>query len=158
MSLENNNLLVKNKGKVVAVCISREKGTRKKAIKEGVLAEDHGLQGDAHASSLTHRQVSLLAIESIEKMRQKGLELLPGDFAENITTQGIDLTSLKCGMLIRVGKEALLEITQLGKMCHKGCEIMKLTGDCIMPKEGIFARVIKGGRITAGDSIIIEKT
>jgi len=149
---------IDNKGKVVAVCISREKGTRKKAFDEGILIENHGLKGDAHASSTTHRQVSFLAMESIEKMRSKGLKLLPGDFAENITTSGINLICLKKGMVIRVGKEAILEITQLGKMCHRGCEIMKLTGDCIMPKEGIFARVVKGGRINAGDLITIEKT
>jgi len=144
-------------GKVIAVCISRKKGTRKKEVKEGVMVENQGLLGDAHASSRTHRQVSFLAMESIDKMRHKGLELSPGDFAENITTLGIDLTSLKPGMLIRVGKEALVEITQLGKKCHRGCQIMEITGDCIMPREGIFARVIKGGKVTAGDSIKIEK-
>jgi MOSC domain-containing protein YiiM len=143
--------------KIVAVCGSKQKGTRKKAVAEGILKEDYGLVGDAHADCCTHRQVSLLAMESIAKMRRLGFEVGPGDFAENITTRGVELTSLPVGTKLSVGKDVLLEVTQIGKECHSGCAISQEIGKCIMPREGIFARVIHGGPIRAGDQIRIDK-
>ena len=143
--------------KIIAVCKSKEKGTRKKAAVEGILKEDYGLVGDAHADCCTHRQVSLLATESIDKVRSLGFEVGPGDFAENLTTQGVELISLPVGTRISVGKDVLLEVTQIGKDCHSGCAIYQEIGKCIMPKEGIFARVIHGGRVKAGDDIRIKK-
>jgi MOSC domain-containing protein YiiM len=141
---------------VVAVCKSKKKGTRKKTVAEGILREDYGLVGDAHADCCTHRQVSLLAMESIDKMRRLGFEVGPGDFAENLTTRGIELLSLPIGTRISIGKEILLDVTQIGKECHSGCAIYQEIGKCIMPKEGIFARVIQGGRVRAGDDIRIQ--
>jgi len=141
---------------VIAVCRSEKKGTKKTPVPEVIIREDFGVVGDAHADCTTHRQVSLLAIESIDKMRSKGFDFLqPGDFAENITTRGIDLASLPIGTRLTVGKEVILEITQIGKECHAACAIRRQVGDCIMPREGIFARVIRGGRVKAGDSIKI---
>jgi MOSC domain-containing protein YiiM len=142
---------------VVAVCKSKKKGTRKKAVAEGILKEDYGLVGDAHADCCTHRQVSLLAMESIDKMRGLGFEVGPGDFAENLTTRGIELLSLPVGTKISIGKDILLDVTQIGKECHSGCAIYQEIGKCIMPKEGIFARVIQGGRVRAGDDIRIQE-
>jgi MOSC domain-containing protein YiiM len=139
--------------KVIAVCRSDKKGVRKAPIAQGIIELGKGLSGDAHADCTTHRQVSLLAIESIDKMRQLGMDLNPGDFAENLTTEGIDLVSLVPGTTIAVGDEVILEITQIGKECHKGCAIMQQVGKCIMPKEGIFARVVRGGVVKAGDAI-----
>jgi MOSC domain-containing protein YiiM len=143
--------------KVVAVCKSKKKGTKKKAIAQGILKEGYGLVGDAHADCCTHRQVSLLAMESIDKMRKLGFEVGPGDFAENLTTQGAELLSLPVGTKISVGDDILIEVTQIGKECHSGCAIYQEIGKCIMPKEGIFARVIHGGCVRAGDDIGIEK-
>ncbi|TET42065.1 MAG: MOSC domain-containing protein [Dehalococcoidia bacterium] len=143
--------------KIIAVCKSEEKGTKKEAVVEGILNEDYGLVGDAHADCCTHRQVSLLAIESIDKMRKLGFEVGPGDFAENLTTQGVELLSLPVGTKISIGKDVLLEVTQIGKECHSGCAIYREIGKCIMPKEGIFARVIHGGCVRAEDDIRIEK-
>lgn len=140
-------------GRIIAVCRSDKKGTRKQEIGEGVLKEGFGLVGDAHADNTSHRQVSLLPVESIEKMRQLGLDVSPGDFAENLTTEGIDLLSLPVGTRLRVGNEVLLEITQIGKECHTGCAIFQQVGKCIMPEEGIFARVLRGGRVKKGDEI-----
>jgi MOSC domain-containing protein YiiM len=142
---------------VVAVCKSKKKGTRKKAVAEGILKEDYGLVGDAHADCCTHRQVSLLAMESIAKMRRLGFEVGPGDFAENLTTRGIELLSLPVGTKISIGKDILLDVTQIGKECHSGCAIYQEIGKCIMPREGIFARVIQGGLVRAGDDVRIEK-
>lgn len=142
---------------VVAVCKSKKKGTRKKAVAEGILREDYGLVGDAHADCCTHRQVSLLAMESIDKMRGLGFEVGPGDFAENLTTRGIELLSLPVGTRISIGKDILLDVTQIGKECHSGCAIYQEIGKCIMPREGIFARVIQGGLVRAGDDVRIEK-
>lgn len=139
-------------GTIVAVSISDKKGVVKHNVLEALLAADHGLEGDAHAEG-GKRQVSLLAVESIEKMRAMGAEVKPGDFAENITTQGIAVDALPVGTRLRVGPEAELEVTQIGKACHKGCAIRDLVGDCIMPREGIFARVVKGGRIRPGDLV-----
>lgn len=143
--------------KIVAVCKSKNKGTRKKPAAKGTLKEDYGLVGDAHADCCTHRQVSLLAMESIDRMRRQGFEVGPGDFAENLTTQGIELLSLPIGTRISIGKDVLLEVTQIGKECHSGCAIRQETGKCIMPREGIFARVIHGGCVRAGDDMRIEK-
>jgi FdhD protein len=143
--------------KIITVCKSEEKGTRKEAVAEGILQEDYGLAGDAHADCCTHRQVSLLAMESIDKIRGLGFEVGPGDFAENLTTQGVELVSLPVGTKISIGKDILLEVTQIGKKCHSGCAIYQEIGKCIMPKEGIFARVIHGGYIRAGDQIKIGK-
>lgn len=142
--------------KIVAVCSSKEKGTRKKAVNEGVLQEDYGLVGDAHADCCTHRQVSLLAKESIDKMRALGLTVGPGDFAENLTTEGIDLVSLPIGTRMSIGKEITLEITQIGKECHNPCAIYRQAGVCVMPTEGIFARVIGGGVTRVGDPIEVD--
>jgi MOSC domain-containing protein YiiM len=139
--------------KIIAVSKSEAKGTRKEAIAEGTLWEDYGLIDDAHADYCTHRQVSLLAIESINKMQARGLDIGPGDFAENLTTEGIDLVSLPIGTHISVEKDIILEITQIGKECHTGCAIYHQLGKCIMPKEGVFAKVIRGGLARAGNTI-----
>ena len=140
-------------GKVIAVCSSRKKGTKKEAIAQGVLRENYGLENDAHADSGTHRQVSLLAVESIAKMQSLGLDVGYGDFAENITSEGIDLVSLPAGARLLIGDGTVLEVTQIGKECHTRCAIYRLVGQCIMPEEGVFARVIQGGVVKAGDAI-----
>jgi len=139
--------------KVIAVCSSKTKGVRKENIGRGILRKEYGLLGDAHADSSWHRQVSLLASESIQKMRDIGYEVGPGDFAENITCEGIEVSSLPIGARINIGNKVVLEITQIGKECHIGCAIFKQTGKCIMPKEGVFARVIQGGKVKTGDTI-----
>src|ERR1035437_62213 len=136
---------------VVAVCISEEKGQRKTPVASVELRINHGIVGDGHAGDW-HRQISLLATESIDKMRALGLDVTAGDFAENITTSGIDLVSLPIGSRLQVG-ETLLEVTQIGKECHTRCAIFYQAGDCVMPKEGIFAKVISGGAIRPGDAI-----
>jgi MOSC domain-containing protein YiiM len=140
-------------GTIIAVCISPGKGERKKDVGSGVLVENFGLEGDGHGGDW-HRQVSLLAMESIEKMQAAGLQVGPGDFAENLTTRGIELYSLPIGARLRVGADALLEVTQIGKTCHTRCAIYHQAGDCVMPKEGIFARVLKGGPVDSGDVIV----
>jgi len=142
--------------KVIAVCKSEKKQTKKVNVGDAYLKENYGIVGDAHGEFNTHRQVSLLAIESINKMRELGLNVKPGDFAENLTTEGIDLTILPLGTKLLVGKEVILEVTQIGKECHTRCAIYYQAGDCIMPKEGIFARVIKGGTIKTGDKISLS--
>ncbi len=141
-------------GKVVAVCISERKGTQKKDIGQAHLVEDYGIERDAHAGP-GHRQVSLLALESADIMRAKGLDIDMGDFGENIVTEGLNLKDLSPGVRIRIGKEVLLELTQIGKECHDRCAIYYQAGDCIMPREGIFARVLKGGVVCVGDDIEI---
>jgi MOSC domain-containing protein YiiM len=143
------------KGIVVSVNISETKGVRKTPVQEIVLKEDYGLDGDAHASSEWHRQVSLLALESIGKMQAAGLDVSPGDFAENITTEGIDLMHLPVGTRIYAGDGVELEVTQIGKVCHERCAIYYQAGDCVMPKEGVFAQVVKGGVIRKGDPITV---
>ena len=143
--------------KIIAVCTSENKGTTKKEVAEGILREDYGLLGDAHADHSTHRQVSLLAMESINKMLSLGINVNIGDFAENLTCEGIELVSLPIGTHISIGKEAVLEITQIGKECHAGCAIYRQIGKCIMPKEGVFARVISGGLVRAGDKIRVHE-
>lgn len=139
--------------KIIAVCKSEKKQTKKINIGYASLKENFGIIGDAHSSCNTHRQISLLAIESINKMRDLGLNVNPGDFAENLTTEGIDLVALPTGTQLFVGEEVILEVTQIGKECHTRCAIYEQAGDCIMPKEGIFARVIKGGEVKVGDKI-----
>ena len=143
-------------GKVVSVNISSKKGVRKKPVDEVFLKADYGIEGDAHASSEWHRQVSLLALESIKKMQGKGLDVKPGDFAENITTEGLDLVSLPLGTEVHIGSEVLGEVSQIGKECHTRCAIYYQAGDCVMPKEGIFIKVLKGGKVRAGDRIMVE--
>ncbi len=138
---------------IIAVCKSEKKGTKKKDVGEGLLKAEFGLVGDAHADCCTHRQVSLLAAESIDKMRAVGLKVNPGDFAENLTTEDIDLVSIPVGTRISVGEQIVLEITQIGKECHAGCAIYRQVGKCIMPEEGVFAKVIKGGPVRTGDRI-----
>ena len=138
--------------RVVAVSTSAKKGVVKHNIAECRLLVEHGLEGDAHAEG-GKRQVSLLALESIEKMRAAGADVKPGDFAENITTRGIAVDALPIGTHLKVGEEAELVVTQIGKACHKGCAIRDLVGDCIMPREGIFARVVKSGSVRPGDII-----
>ena len=143
---------------ILAVNISEKKKTPKRTVDEGRMIEDFGLEGDAHAGKW-HRQVSLLAKESIEKakgMRTDGL--CHGVFAENLTTEGIELHTLPVGTLLKVGDDAVLEITQIGKECHDGCAIKALVGQCIMPREGVFARVVRGGVVRAGDEIAVADT
>jgi MOSC domain-containing protein YiiM len=141
--------------RIISINISEKKGTRKRPVMEAVINEDFGIVGDAHGGAW-HRQISLLGIESIEKMRQKGLQVNPGDFAENITTEGIDLLSLPIGTKLKIGP-VLAEVTQVGKECHTRCAIYRQAGDCVMPKEGIFVRVLKGGKIKTGDLIEIAE-
>ena len=142
----------KIKGRILAVCQSREKGTVKKEIGSGVLIENYGLENDAHAGKW-HRQISLLGIESINKMKCNGFKIKFGDFAENLTTENIILPELPLGTKLAVGESVLMEVTQIGKKCHHNCEIRKKIGDCVMPREGIFTRVLKGGKIKTGDCV-----
>jgi cyclic pyranopterin phosphate synthase len=141
-------------GKIIAICASDKKGCAKKEIPSVLIKEDWGLEGDAHAAPGI-RQVSLLAKNSIDKMRKKGLTLESGAFGENIVTEKIDLLSLKIGDRLKIDKNIVLEITQIGKECHTRCAIYYSAGDCIMPREGIFAKVVKGGTIEKGN--LIEK-
>ena len=142
-------------GRVVAISISRKKGIPKSNVSSAKLIENHGIEGDAHAGNW-HRQVSFLAIESIEKMRQGGLpNLRPGAFAENITTEFLNVPSFKIGTKIKIGDSSELEITQIGKECHDKCAIYFKVGDCVMPREGVFAKVIKSGDIRVDDKILI---
>ncbi|MEN6374419.1 MAG: MOSC domain-containing protein [Smithella sp.] len=142
----------KENGKVLAVNISQKKGVKKNNIGCGLFLENLGLENDAHAESGI-RQVSLLAKESIEKIRAKGLNVNYGDFAENITTEGIDLPSLTIGTRLKVGDKVLLEVSQIGKVCTNRCSIFYTVGDCVMPREGIFAIVLTGGKINIDDRI-----
>jgi MOSC domain-containing protein YiiM len=145
------------KGRIKAISISKERGTRKENIPSAELKAGWGIAGDAHAGAW-HRQISLLAEESIEKMRAKLTSVKPGDFAENITTIGIDLQSLQMGSKLRLGSSAEVEVTQFGKKCHSRCEIFQQVGDCIMPREGVFARITRSGRIKVGDPIEVLKS
>ncbi|SCZ79934.1 MOSC domain-containing protein [Acidaminobacter hydrogenoformans] len=141
--------------KIISVNISEKKGTVKKPVEAGRFELDLGLVGDAHSGSW-HRMVSLLAEESIDKVRKLGMpELKPGDFAENLTTEGLILHELPIGSKLRIG-QTLMEVTQIGKECHLGCEIRNKVGDCVMPREGIFCRVLEAGDIKAGDAITVE--
>jgi MOSC domain-containing protein YiiM len=141
--------------KVIAVNTSDKKGMRKKTVDHVVLKEDYGIEGDAHASEKWHRQISLLALESIRKMQAKGLDVNAGDFAENITTEGIDLPALPIGTKMTIGNSVEVEVSQIGKVCHTRCAIYQQAGDCVMPKEGIFAKVLKSGVVKKGDTIQI---
>ena len=140
-------------GKIVSINISDKKGIRKKPIEEVFLKTGYGIEGDAHASSGWHRQVSLLALESIRKMQDLGLKVGPGDFAENLTTEGIDLLDLPVGTRLKIGDGIEVEVSQIGKECHTRCAIFYQAGDCVMPKEGIFVRVLRGGKVRKGDVI-----
>jgi MOSC domain-containing protein YiiM len=142
-------------GRVISVNISAKKGVRKKPVDEILVKTGYGIEGDAHASAEWHRQVSLLALESIRKMQEKGLDVKPGDFAENITTEGLDLVSLPLGTKMQIGADIIGEVSQIGKECHTRCAIYYQAGDCVMPKEGIFIRVLKGGTIKKGDTIVV---
>ena len=142
--------------KIVSIAISKKKGTHKVQIEKTSLIKDHGLEGDAHAGPW-HRQVSFLASESIEKAKKKGLDVTFGNFAENIATRGIDWQKVPVGTKVNLGDSALVEITQIGKECHNRCAIYYRTGDCIMPREGIFGRVLKGGEIHCGDIVRIMR-
>lgn len=143
-----------DEAKVIAVSVSDKKGMKKRNVDCAELKEEFGIVDDAHAGS-GHRQISLLAEESIQKMVEKGLDVTPGDFAENITTKGFDLMGLKIGDKIKIGDDVLLEISQIGKICHTRCNIYYQAGDCVMPKEGIFARVLKGGAVKPCDAVCI---
>lgn len=138
-------------GKVMAVCISEKKGTQKTRVSEGILIEEHGIEGDAHAGKW-HRQVSLLSYETIEAFKARGAQIEDGAFGENVIVEGIDLIHLPIGTRLRCG-EILLEVTQIGKECHSHCEIFKKMGECIMPSNGIFTRVLHGGLMREGDEI-----
>ena len=140
------------RGRIIAVSVSDRKGVVKHNVDEARLVVEHGLAGDAHAEGGI-RQVSLLAQESIDKMVAAGAKVKPGDFAENLTVEGLAVMSLPVGTRLKVGGEVELEVTQIGKTCHKGCAIRELVGDCVMPKEGIFARVLKEGLVKPGDVI-----
>jgi MOSC domain-containing protein YiiM len=141
--------------KILSIAVSRRKGTRKQPVTEAQLVKGHGLKGDAHAGQW-HRQVSFLSSESIDKTRQQGLDVTFGDFAENIATSGIDWKRLPLGTRVRLGEIAMVEITQIGKECHKKCAIYYQAGDCIMPREGVFGRVLTSGTIRTGDPIAVE--
>ena len=143
-------------GSVVSINISDNKGERKKPVDEATVSENFGIEGDAHASAAWHRQVSLLALESIQKMEAAGLRLQPGDFAENITTMGLDLLALPVGTRMRIGSDIVGEVSQIGKECHTRCAIYYQAGDCVMPKEGIFIKILQGGRIRKGDKIEVS--
>ncbi|MEN6360537.1 MAG: MOSC domain-containing protein [Smithella sp.] len=140
-------------GKVLAVNISQKKGEKKSNMNCGLFLENLGLENDAHAQAGIIRQVSLLAKESIDKIRAKGLDVYYGDFAENLTIAGIDLPSLPIGTRLTIGGEVLLEVSQIGKVCHNRCNIFYAVGDCVMPREGIFAKVLAGGEIKVDDRI-----
>jgi MOSC domain-containing protein YiiM len=139
--------------KVVSINISEKKGMRKRPVAEAEIRTNYGIEGDAHSSSEWHRQVSRLAVESIKKMQDMGLDVHPGDFAENITTEGIDLISLPLGTRIQIGRDIIGEVSQIGKECHTRCAIYYQAGDCVMPKEGIFIKVIQGGIVRTGDTV-----
>jgi MOSC domain-containing protein YiiM len=138
--------------KIVSIAVSRKKGTRKTRVERARIIENHGLEGDAHAGDW-HRQVSFLANESIQRARKQGLDVGFGDFAENVATEGIEWHTLPIGTRVRLGSSVVVEISQIGKTCHKPCAIYYQAGDCIMPREGVFARVIRGGDIACGDPI-----
>ena len=139
-------------GKVLAICISEKRGTQKKEVSEGTLRENFGLEGDAHAGTW-HRQVSLLSFEKIEEFRQRGAEVDFGAFGENLVVEGLDFRRMPVGTRLRIG-ESLLELTQIGKECHSHCAIHQAMGDCIMPREGVFAKVLHGGNVKPGDTVL----
>ena len=138
--------------KIVSVNISKNKGERKASVHSVKISPDHGIESDAHAGNW-HRQISLLALESIQKMQKLGLDVGPGDFAENLTTEGMDLVSLPVGTRLKISDRVEVEVTQIGKECQDRCAIYRQAGDCVMPREGIFVRVISGGEVKPGDLI-----
>jgi MOSC domain-containing protein YiiM len=140
--------------KILSIALSKKKGTRKIQVDDAIVLQDHGIQGDAHAGPW-HRQVSFLAAERIEECRSRGLDVTFGDFAENIATEGIDWKTVPIGTQVRLGERVLVEITQIGKECHNKCAIYYQAGDCIMPREGVFAKVLTGGPIRCDDPIEI---
>ena len=140
-------------GKVMAICISEKKGTQKRNVHEALFIEDFGLENDAHADKW-HRQVSLLSYERIQDFKKKGAPVEDGAFGENLIVSGIDFKNLPVGTRFQCG-DVVLEMTQIGKECHNGCEIYKIMGDCIMPREGVFAKVLCGGRIREGDELTV---
>lgn len=142
-------------GKVIAVCISREKGTKKENIHKAEFIEDWGIRDDAHAGKW-HRQVSLLSHDKVEAFRARGAKVEDGAFGENLLVEGIDFASLPVGTIFRCN-DVVLELTQVGKKCHQGCAIFQEMGDCIMPREGVFTRVLHGGIICEGDELVIEE-
>jgi len=149
---EPNDGCLSSRGRVRAISVSKEKGTQKTNIPEAELRAGFGIIGDAHAGNW-HRQISLLGAESIDKLIEKGVAVGPGGFAENITTEGIDLSALQVGTKLNIGQSARLEITQIGKNCHSQCEIFVRFGDCIMPRQGVFAKVTRSGRLIVGDIV-----
>ncbi len=142
-------------GRVLAVCVSEKKGTQKKQVPAVHLTDDWGIDGDAHAGKW-HRQVSLLAFEKIEEFRNRGADVDFGAFGENLVVEGFDLRTLPLGTRFRIGPDVLLELTQIGKECHSHCAIYKVMKDCIMPREGVFTRVLRGGDIRPGDAVSIS--
>ena len=148
---------MRSAGTVVAVCVSERKGTPKSEVGAVRLLEDHGIEGDAHAGT-KERQVSLLCEQSAQKLKDAGIELRPGIFAENIRVSGLGIGDFAVGTTVRLERGPVLEVSQIGKECHgKGCAIARLVGRCVMPTEGIFARVIRGGEVRAGDSVEVER-
>lgn len=141
-------------GRLVAICMSNTKGVRKQPVEEGLLKKRWGLKGDAHAGE-NHRQISILSKESVERLSRNGIILSPGDFGENLLVSGVNLSALKIGSLIKIGTYALLRVTQIGKECFHPCSIRKRLGKCIMPSEGIFCEVLKGGKIRQGDRVFV---
>ena len=138
--------------KIIAVSVSETTGVAKENVPEAKFVPNLGVEGDAHSGDW-HRQVSLLAVESINKVNEKGIVTKPGDFAENLTTEGIELHTLPVGTRLNIGEGVIMEVTQIGKKCHTGCAVFERIGDCIMPREGIFAKVIEGGVVRPGDSL-----
>jgi MOSC domain-containing protein YiiM len=143
-------------GKIISVNISKDKGEKKHNIQKCILIKDKGLKDDAHAGFM-HRQVSLLAQESINKIKNMGIDVVPGDFAENLTTEGIELPTLPIGTKLLVGDGIILRVTQIGKECHARCAIFQQVGDCVMPREGIFTEVLTEGEIKVGDTIKVAQ-
>ncbi len=141
-------------GKIIAICISEARGTQKHEVESAYLKEEWGIEGDAHAGKW-HRQVSLLSVEKVDDFRAKGADVINGAFGENLVVEGFDLKTLPVGTRFKVGSDVLLEMTQIGKQCHSHCEIYKVMGDCIMPREGVFTRVLHGGEVRKGDPIDI---
>lgn len=143
-------------GRIISVNVSKKTGVKKDPVSGGQLVKEHGIRNDAHAGPY-HRQISLLAQESINSMREKGADVAPGSFGENLTTQGIVLPSLPVGTILVTSRGATLEVTQIGKVCHDRCAIYAAVGDCVMPREGIFVRVLEGGTISPGDTITVTE-
>lgn len=142
------------RGEIVSIAVSKKKGTRKQVVEKVTVVENFGIEADAHAGDW-HRQISFLSSESIELAKSEGLDVTYGDFAENFATRGIEWKTIPVGTKVALGESVEVEITQIGKECHNKCAIYYQAGDCIMPKEGIFARVLKGGQVAAGDRVLI---